>query len=253
MINIDMAILKTPNIGVYESKTRALQRRLSFESVSLSWKTVNVYKYLGSAVNGSPTIYDIQDKVFLENPDRSYDQSPVEINAWYEMLPESQFDLSKFGIINPIGNTQQFKFHINSFAGDGLGRYIVVGDILEVPFLLQDKNKAFFEVTDIDRKTEFENFFVIVTTTPISDTQETDEITDMNSNSDLMDELGIDIGTEQDGVFADEGLDPYRDTDTDYADVDAVAPDDAADTRDPYDVPTDDMNDFLDNPDKEVY
>lgn len=203
-----MAGLKTPLVGVYGDNTRALQRRLAFEKVSLTWKTVNVYKYKGDATESFPQVTDIHDPLFLETPDRAYETNPIEINAWYEFLPETPFDLSKFGIINPLGNTQQFRFHIDSFAVDGLGRYIMAGDIIEVPFLEQDGEPALWEVTDVDRKPEFENYFVVVTTVPVDDSQETEEIDIINSNESILKDVSDAIVTDADAMVDAGGLDP---------------------------------------------
>lgn len=232
-----MAAFKSAKIGVYSNKDRLFQKTVSFERVSLTAHPVNIYKYLGSRTNATPDITDIQDLILMENPDRAYDTEPVLLNAWQEFLPESQFDLSRFGILNPLGNTTQFRFHTASFDLDGLGRYIVTGDVIEVPFWEKDDNKSFWEVTDVDRKSEFEHFYVIVTATPMTDSQETTEITGMDSNAALMDELGINIDTENEVVFNEEGLD-----DSEYI------VDDPSGTRPEYDPRPEDSDDFLDDP-----
>ena len=233
-----MAAFKNNRIGVYGTKDRLFNRTVSYEKVSLTSHEVNVYKYLGVRTNASPAITDVQDSILMENRDRAYDPVPVLINAWQEFLPESQFDLSRFGILNPLGNTTQFRFHIDSFALDGLGRYMVTGDVIQVPFWTDnDGNKSFWEVTDIDRKAEFENFYVIVTATPINDSQETQEITDMNSNGSLMDNLMTDIDAEQEADFVEDGLD-----DT------AIVVEDPSGTRPAYDPRPDEGEDFLDDP-----
>jgi hypothetical protein len=171
-----MAGLKNPKIGRYQSKDRALQKRLSYEKVSLTWKTANVYRYLGDETNGDGALLsDIQDPVFMENRDRRYDTNPVEINIAMEELAESPFSLDKFGIIPILGDTQIFRVHVNSFEDDGMGRYLRAGDVLEIPFLQENGNrgkKAYFEVTDTDNKMEFEKFYVTITTVPVKDTQE---------------------------------------------------------------------------------
>lgn len=171
-----MAGYKQPKIGRYQSKDRALQKRLSFEKVSLTWKTANVYRYLGDETNGDGALLDdIQDPVLMENRDRRYDTNPVEINIAMEELSESPFSLDKFGIIPVLGDTQVFRVHVNSFEDDGLGRYLREGDVLEIPFLQGNGNagkKAFFEITDTDEKMEFEKFYVTITTVPVKDTEE---------------------------------------------------------------------------------
>lgn len=233
-----MALLKKPVIGVYGSKDRLMQKRLSYERTSLTWKTVNIYKYLGAATNITPSIDDIQDPIFMENPDRAYDTTPVEINAHFEPLQEEQMDLSRFGIINPLGNNQRFTFHTYSFEDDGLGRYIMAGDIIEVPFWEQDGRKSYWQVEDVDRKPEFETFTIIVSATPMNDTQETVEIPDIPSNSDIMTSLNTQMDVEQEANFTEEGYDTTE-----------VILDDETQTREPYDPRPDATEDFLDNPD----
>ena len=189
-----MAMLKKNKIGMYGEKTRALQKRLSYESVSLTAKTALIYRYLGSRTNDTPDITDIPHPIFREVADRAYDfDNPVEINVWYEMQPEQQMDLTRFGLLNPIGDSQIFKFHSWSFANDAVGRMLMVGDIIEIPFLLQDTTKAYFEVTDVNRKNENETFYIIVTADPMKDRQETEEILDMGSNDDFFKDMAVDM------------------------------------------------------------
>lgn len=258
-----MATLKKPKIGLYQQKDRLFQRNISFEKTALSWKTANVYRYLGDATQGAGAlITDIQDTLILENPDRRYDTNPVEINVAYEEFNESPFDLSKFGIINPLGNTNIFRIHVNSFDVDGMGRYIMVGDVLEVPFLVTNGNagnKAFFEVTDVDRKMEFENFYVTVTTVPIKDSQEFEDINEIPSNSDALQGLQDELDKAYQATFTDGGLTPEPSlyVERDYVDDDYV--DDPATviytdgTTKPYDPRPDKAESFLDDPNSEIF
>lgn len=256
-----MAKFKEPRIGVYSDKDRAFQSRVSFEKTSLTWHPVNVFKYLGVKTNEVPDVTDIQDPILLENVDRKYDTTPVKLNAWMEYLPESQFDLSKFGIINPLGNTMQFRFHTESFKDEGLGRYIRVADIIEVPFWEQDGTKSYWEVTDVDRKPEFENFIIIVTAEPMKDSTQTLDIPDKNTNEDLLDALAVSIEADQDEVFSQGGLDAepslyvYRDYVVDEY-TDAIEQNiftDEETIRTTYDPRPNNTEDWLDNPDKVVY
>lgn len=240
-----MSSFKPARIGQYGDKDRDLQKRISFERLSLSSKHGFYYKYLGVSTNITPDINDIQDFIFLENRDRSYDLVPIQVNLWYEFLPESQFDLSRFGIISPISDLQTFKMHTLTFDIDGLGRYPVVGDIIEVPFLQQDNIKrAFFEVTDVDRKPEFENFIVILSTKPVLHSQETSELHNEDgwvSDEDTLTDLMSNIDNEQQEEYTDTGLD---DTGLDGVDQN---------TRVLYDPRPDISEEFLDNPDKVIF
>lgn len=252
-----MALLKNPNIGLYGPKTRALQKRVSYEKISLTWKTANVFRYLGSRKNASPAITDV-DTLFQNVADRAYDTNAVEINIYHEPLNENPMDLSRFGIINPLGESQIFRVHVNSFEADALGRYMVPGDVFEIPFFLQDGNKAYFEVEDIDRKPEFENFYVTITAKPIKDTQEVEEIPDIPSNSDILDA----IEAQNEAAAADQvsiegvnaNIDGYIATGyfVEGYMIDPHAFKDEEDHED-YDVRRDEQGTFLDDPSSEIF
>ena len=203
-----MSAFKQPKIGVYGDKDRLLQKTLSYERTSLTWHPITIYKYLGDATLGEgSSITDIQDNIFMENTDRRYDPNGIVINCHVEQQEDQPYDLSAFGIISPLGDTQIFRVHINSFEADGLSRYIIVGDVIEVPFF-SDKNgnHMFFEVTDTDEKPTFENFYVTVTTTRVKDSQEMEEIEGIVSNSDALADLQADLNADYDATFIDEGL-----------------------------------------------
>ena len=235
---------KIAKIGVYGPKQRALQRRLAFEKLSLTHKIVKIWRYLGSRTNVNPSLDDIPDPIFLEVRDRAYDTEPVELNSWFESVMESPFDLSRFGIINPLGNTQVFHFHIDSFDSDGLGRYLVVGDVIEVPFLAEgefEEKGSFWEVTDVSNKAQFENYFVVVTTVPMTRSQETAEIPSTNHNEDLLDQLQSDMDDVQSAQVPTNGFDT-----TGFDDIQAP-PTTPYDPRPVVDAP------FLDDPTKRVF
>lgn len=233
--------LKQPKIGVYGPKTRALQQSLSYEHVSLTWKTCNVYKYLGPRTETTPNTGDIQDAIFMETRDRAYDPAPVEINVWYEPFPEQQMDFAKFGVINPLGDEQTFKFHVNSFDATGLGRYIITGDVLEVPFLLQDGHKSYWEVTDVDRKTEFENFYIVVTAVTMDDKTETAEIPDKYEQDSIFQNIKAQADALADQQVPNEGITE--------GDVEVTDPT----TVEPYDPIPEGDRDFLEDPNAEVF
>ena len=200
-----MAYIKRPNIGVYEGKTRNLQAKLSYERTSLTWKTVNVYKYEG-VYDSAGDRTEIEDKIFFETRNRRYDPEPVELNAHFEVMQEEQTDLSRFGIINPMADNLRIYMHTYSFGSLGLNRYVKSGDVIEIPFWEQDCNKSYWEVIEVDRKPEFESFTVVVTVEPIKDRQETQDIDGMFSNSDVMDGVFNDLVVEMD-TFDDEKSD----------------------------------------------
>lgn len=186
-----MAVIKRGKIGVYGTKTRAMQRKLSAEMFGLTSKIANVYKYLGSRASATPDINDIQSKVFYEVPDRAYASTPVDITIWMEPYAESKMDFSRFGIINPLGDEQTFRVHVDEFEGC-LGRELIIGDVLEIPFFSKDCKKAFWEITDVDTKTEFEKFYVVLTASVLGDSRESREIPIDDSNTGLMDDIMAD-------------------------------------------------------------
>lgn len=171
-----MTTYTAPKVGTYGPLARALQKSLSFEHTTLTWKTANVFKYLGSRTNATPAITDVEDPILLEARDRAYSSTGVEINLYVQPLPEQVVDFQNLGILNPLGNEQKFKVHINSFASDGLGRYLIPGDVIQIPFWQQDGYPTYFEISDVDRKQEFENYFVVVTGLRLDDKPELVEI-----------------------------------------------------------------------------
>lgn len=192
-------------IGVYGDKTRNMQRQVSYEAFQLTFKTANVYRYLGSRVNVTPDINDVQTIIFSEVPDRAYDDRSVEIHIGMEPLNENMMDFSQYGIINPMGNEIRVRVHVNDF--HCLGRAIIVGDALEIPFFRKDCDRALFEVTDVDDKPSYEKFYYTVSITPMEDSRSTREVTKDRSNQSIMDDMrdSLDERTDQDVPF--EGLD----------------------------------------------
>lgn len=125
---------------------------------------IYVHKYIGS--NNPPNndlttpVYDqlnptnIQDLMWLENRDRKYDPNIYRIRMHYN-VSNIDFDLSQFGLF--LSNDTIFlTVHYNDMI-DILGRKLMVGDVLELPHLL-DYNplndaiptalRRFYQVTD---------------------------------------------------------------------------------------------------------
>lgn len=184
-----MAVLRrVGKIGVYGVKTRALQRRISFEAYGLTFKVANVYKYLGSRESVIPDINDIQSKIFFEIPDRAYDTCPIPIPVGMEHLQEVKTDFSRFGLISPLQDETIFRFHIDDF--QPLCREMIIGDVFELPFYTKNGD-AFWEVTDVDLRSEAEKFIAIITASPLSASRATREIPVNRDNGDLMDIIGV--------------------------------------------------------------
>ena len=130
-----------------------------------------IHKYLGPT-NQGPSIdytqpeYDslnptnIQDLLFLENRDRTYDPNIYRLRGHYN-VQNLDFDLSQFGLF--LNNDIIFiNVHYNDMI-DIVGRKLMVGDVLELPHLL-DYNplketipvalKRFYSITDANFSSE---------------------------------------------------------------------------------------------------
>ena len=130
-----------------------------------------VHKYMGPT-NQGPSIdytqpeYDvlaptnIQDLLFLENRDRTYDPNIYRMRGHYN-VQNLDFNLSQFGLF--LNNDIIFiTVHYNDMI-DLIGRKLMVGDVIELPHLL-DYNplketiptalKRFMQITDADYASE---------------------------------------------------------------------------------------------------
>lgn len=205
-------------IGVYGEKTRAMQRTLLAEYFGLTFKDANVYMYLGSRESIDPDINDIQTKVFFEVPDRAYAENTINIPIWMDPMQETALDFSRFGIINPLGDEQIFRVHVDEFE-KCLSRPLIVGDVLEIPFFGQKCKKAFWEVTDVDDKPSYEKFFYTIRATVLSDSRETREIPVDNGNDSFLDQVVTEVDTEHQEQVPYKGFDdPGVPEDVDYRD-----------------------------------
>jgi hypothetical protein len=129
---------------------------------------VYVHKYLGplaqpatNATNpGTTGITGIQDLLFLENRDRKYDTSVYTIRTIYR-INDNDFDLQQFGLFL-TGDTMFAVFHYDDML-DVIGRKLMVGDVLELPNLIDyyplDEGvgaalKRFYVIQDASRAAE---------------------------------------------------------------------------------------------------
>jgi hypothetical protein len=118
------------------------------EQFTVGGVDINLHKYLGPAATGFVSntepggtgITAIQDLLFLENRDRKYDTSVYTMRTQFR-VNDSDFDLTQFGLFL-TGDTIFATFHLNDMI-DTLGRKIMVGDVLEMPFL-----KDFYPLDD---------------------------------------------------------------------------------------------------------
>ena len=157
-----------PRLSLYrpnkQNDYRFFDRTIS-EMLTTGATDLYIHKYLGPDAN-IPSIdytqpqYDvlnptnIQDLLFLENRDRKYDPNIYRLRGHYN-VQNLDFDLSQFGLF--LNNDIIFiTVHYNDMI-DILGRKLMVGDVLELPHLL-DYNplndtiptalRRFYQVTD---------------------------------------------------------------------------------------------------------
>ena len=157
-----------PRLSLYrpnkQNDYRFFDRTIS-EMLTTGATDLYIHKYLGPDAD-TPSIdytqpqYDvlnptnIQDLLFLENRDRKYDPNIYRIRGHYN-VQNLDFDLSQFGLF--LNNDILFiTVHYNDMI-DIIGRKLMVGDVLELPHLL-DYNplnetiptalRRFYQVTD---------------------------------------------------------------------------------------------------------
>jgi hypothetical protein len=129
---------------------------------------VYVHKYLGplaqantsATETGATGITGIQDLLFLENRDRKYDTSIYTMRTIYR-INDNDFDLQQFGLFL-TGDTMFAVVHYDDMI-DVIGRKLMVGDVLELPNLIDyyplDEGvgaalKRFYVVNDASRAAE---------------------------------------------------------------------------------------------------
>ena len=163
-----------PRLSLYRNnKTndyRFLDRTVS-EMLTVGGTDLYIHKYLGPEDQGEsidatqpqynsmdPT--NIQDLLFLENRDRKYDQNIYRLRGHYN-VQNLDFDLSQFGLF--LNNDTIFiTVHYNDMI-DIIGRKLMVGDVLELPHLLDyhplDEDipialKRYYQITDANHASE---------------------------------------------------------------------------------------------------
>lgn len=163
-----------PRLSLYRSNKqndfRFLDRTIS-EQFTVGGTDLYIHKYLGPAENTTSTDFtqpnydtlnplNIQDLLFLENRDRVYDKNIYRLRGHYN-VQNLDFDLSQFGLF--LNNDIIFiTVHYNDMI-DIVGRKLMVGDVLELPHLL-DYNplnetipvalKRFYQITDANYASE---------------------------------------------------------------------------------------------------
>ena len=163
-----------PRLSLYrenkQNDYRFLDRTIS-EQLTVGGTDLYIHKYLGPTDQGPSIDYtqpqynkldptNIQDLLFLENRDRTYDPNIYRLRGHYN-VQNLDFDLSQFGLF--LNNDIIFiTVHYNDMI-EILGRKLMVGDVIELPHLL-DYNplketipvalKRFMQVTDSNYASE---------------------------------------------------------------------------------------------------
>jgi hypothetical protein len=163
-----------PKLSLYRSNKqndyRFLDRTIA-EQFTVGGTDLYIHKYLGPATGDTSTDFtqpnydtldplNIQDLLFLENRDRKYDKNIYRLRGHYN-VQNLDFDLSQFGLF--LNNDIIFiTVHYNDMI-DLVGRKLMVGDVLELPHLL-DYNplnetipvalKRFYQITDSNYASE---------------------------------------------------------------------------------------------------
>lgn len=217
-------------IGVYGAKTRALQRCLSYEAFGLTFKLAKVFRYLGDKNNTTDqNINNIGSYTFMEVPDRAYDTTTVQVPIAVERRADQKADYSRYGFIDPIANETILKMHIDDF--EPLGRNLIIGDVLEIPFFkTNDGNNSFWSVDDVNIDDE-ETFLATIYVSPLGEDRRTNEIPIDSGTDSILDDISDGMEREQSEIVPS--------TDETY---DGNPPEDEVDYRDQ------DQRSFLDNP-----
>ena len=163
-----------PKLSLYrpnkQNDYRFFDRTIS-EQLTVGGTDLYIHKYLGPTNQGPSVDYtqpeydalsptNIQDLLFLENRDRTYDPNIYRLRGHYN-VQNLDFDLSQFGLF--LNNDIIFiTVHYNDMI-DIIGRKLMVGDVLELPHLL-DYNplketipvalKRFMQITDANYASE---------------------------------------------------------------------------------------------------
>jgi len=206
-------------IGVYGTKTRQMQKRLTREAYGLTFKSADIYLYLGDRNRDEPSIFDLGNSTFFEVPDRAYTQTPVKLPVGFEPFPDFKADFSRFDVIDPLGNETIFRFYTGDF--ECLVRPLIVGDVFEIPFLKSSSGKrSFWQINDVDHKTDAEKFVTIVHAEPLEDSRRTVDIPLNDPTAPIMDDFRDQFDEDAEQQVPAEGLheDPPEPEEVDYRD-----------------------------------
>jgi hypothetical protein len=190
-------VARVGKIGVYGSKTRMLQRKLSYEALGLTFKEARFFLFQGDKDDStlSPTAF--KDKVFYEITDRSYAKDYIAIPVAFDPRTNMKSDFSRFGLVNPMTSEVEYVVHLDDC--DLLGRTPVIGDVFELPFFETSAGYSVWEIVDVDDKRSYEEYTLTLTAVPITKSRATRDIA-INSDNDsvfstLMNEADVDYAS----------------------------------------------------------
>lgn len=163
-----------PKLSLYRDTKKNDYRfidRTIHEMFTVGGTDLYIHKYLGptnqgTSVDATQPQYDqldptnIQDLLFLENRDRTYDTSIYRLRGHYS-VQNLDFDLSQFGLFL-TSDIIFITVHYNDMI-DIMGRKLMVGDVIELPHLMDydplgntnnQALKRFYQITDANYASE---------------------------------------------------------------------------------------------------
>lgn len=126
-------------------------RPVKFNGSSTDWWSVQALQLIDYEVT---RVDNIQDRIFLENRDRDYLETSIEIKGSYAPLELQTFQ-SKFGMSQLFGGSETYSIEVSfNQTVARLGRPLVIGDIIQLPSETQYSPSLkpilkYLEITDI--------------------------------------------------------------------------------------------------------
>ncbi len=164
-------------LSIWNSGRRGLDYKFTDRTISeffgISGTAVYVHRYMGvwdQTANGIANaaiidggITSIQDPLFLENRDRKYDPTIIELRGIYNVA-DVDFDMRQFGLFLQ-NDTVFLEVHLNDMIAM-CGRRIIPGDVIELPHMRDDTIPS-AELTV--PKTAINKFYVVEDASKASD------------------------------------------------------------------------------------
>ena len=138
-------------------------RRIS-EQFTVGCATVLIHKYVGPVNQGTSndatqpdylnqSVNNIQDLLYLENRDRKYDTTVYRLRMHHTMQ-NIDFDLTQFGLF--LNNDTLFCTVHKTDCVNTLGRLLMSGDVIEMPYL-----REFFPLNYDEVQTSLKRYYVV--------------------------------------------------------------------------------------------